>query len=284
MKLRCLFAAIFVLLTLPRAALSNPYDSEQVPAVAQWIIHFDIDALRNTPLGEEIGKVKVINPAVNFVVRRIDTLHSILLFGNQFSSDNAVLLISGEFNPEKNQIEIELKEEKAYGQYYSPKLLILSHDKQENTAAVRVLDRKAPALSKDSPLAAPGLPNSILLCSAIKPKSIPVFQTEPWLPLISNLNDASFSISFINNQFQVRTNLTASSEDVATNVNIAFKGLQAILKLKSLDAEPPVAKIVINLFTNAQISSANKKIVVDMAVPLKDLVSAYTKAIPPTQP
>jgi hypothetical protein len=282
MNFRFFPAAIACLLSIPLFAQAKPYNAEQVPATAQWIIHVDIDALKDSGIGREISRIKDVNVVVKFVIQRMDTLHSILLFGAQFSSNHAVLLINGEFNVAANQIEVEFNNENARGVYYSRELLIMGHDNQENAAAIKVLDHKAPALQKDSPLAAPGLKNTLFLCAAINPKNISMLQKEPWPSIIDNMNDASISVRMNKNDIQAQALLTATSDDIASKVEIALKGLQAILKLKGIDPGDPMLKTAVDLFAKAHIDSNDAKITIDMKIPLKDLISVLSKTVPET--
>jgi len=188
--------AIGFVLVLAGTLRAEPLDRRQVAADAKWLLHVDFDAMKSSQVARKVLDGWLSEKSVQRSLDQIrlafgtnlpEDLHSLTVYGSRFEAPVGVAIVRAkvdgarlraflakqpDFRSTRHGAHEVLSwtEDKDEGERRSligalprPGLMVVGQNAAEVTAALAVLDGKAPPLLKsDSPLDAAALPGTIL--------------------------------------------------------------------------------------------------------------------------
>lgn len=269
------FVALALLAAVGQAA---PLDSKNVAADAKWVVHVDVDALRDShvvkkafetcPILKDSGKhFDKVREKIGVDLRK--DLHGITLYGRDTEKTHGVAIVFATVNEKlllekaekatdhkvtkHGEIDIHswtqkcgAKTHPAAGAFYKPDVLVFAAGVEGVAAAIDVLDGKSPGITDaKSPLGGHVYSGSILLARAIAipPKArCPVLkQAESFRVALGEHKGKSF----------YRASLVMKSPEAAVQVKAIADGVKAIASLKFSD-NADVMKLVDGLKATAK--------------------------------
>ena len=248
--------------------------SKNVAADAKWVVHVDVDAIRESHvvqkafescpiLKNDAGKhFDTIRDKIGIDLRT--DLHGITLYGPDTDKDHAVAIVFSTVNEKlllekaKNAAnhkvskhgEIEIhswtmkhgdKTHPAAGAFFKPDVLVFAANADRVTAALDVLDGKSPGITS-GPLAGRIRPGTTVLARSIaipeKTKCPVLKQAESFRVAMGENDGKSF----------YRARLVMKTPEAATQIKTINEGIKAVVSLKFSD-DADVMKLVDGLKT-----------------------------------
>lgn len=233
---------------------------EQVSSEANWVVHVDMEWIRQSHLGqlmrqelaETDAEVQLENFATIYSIHPLDDIHSITVYGRGQDESGAVVLVKATFDREKllalvrtNDTYEEInygehiihswqdkrhKDEKCekfqYGSIYNQDLLVIGGSREVLEKALDVLDGKAENAQAGGLL---GLMNYgqagiMLIASAQGMDEITAHKQAMALKQTESLQ---LAIGEIAQKFYIDVNLTAKSAEAAENIGKMGQGILA---------------------------------------------------------
>lgn len=259
---------------LGAGVLAGPADFSQIGAEAGWLVHLDVDALRNASLFEKAFRrvlaehpqlekqLDALSALFDFEVRR--DLHGITAYGKRFAEHEGVLLVHARVKPEALQAKaswlpehevirhghfeihtwLDAKgkpdERRVAAAFFQDQLVAFSPRIDDLKAALDVLAGAGAGLPKDSPLAAPVPKGTALLARAIRLYSAPVsFKS----PLVTQSEAFSLLVGESAGQVFAQAQLRMKTPEAARLVKEIVEGICAMAVLQGSD-DPALADLL----------------------------------------
>lgn len=253
---------------------AGPVDFAHVGAEAGWLVHLDVDALRNASLFEKAfqrflaerpqleKQLDALSALLDLDVRR--DLYGITAYGKRLAEHEGVVLVHARFKPEALQAKANwLPEHQTFrhgrfeihtwmdakgkpdqrrvaAAFFRDELLVFSPRVEDLKAGLDVLAGAAAGLPKDSPLAAPVPEGAALVARAIRLSSAPVsFKS----PLVTQSEAFSLVMGESGGQVFAEAQLRMKSPDAAALVKEIVEGICAMAVLQWSD-DPALAGLL----------------------------------------
>ncbi len=300
--------AAVVALGIATTAAAGPLDLKQVCASAKWVVHVDVDAMRESTLVQRIyDKVIQEAPEAEQHLRNVTDLvehlgidltrdlHGITAYGSVVGKPEGVFLVDANFD-EKSLLEKadqapdhQVTTHGAYqvhswtdakgkrhehpmaGTVYK-NLLIFAPAAAQVNAALDVLDGKSPALAgKSSPLTAKVPAGTLVLIRAIGLSDAKL----PWKsPLVTQSESFGVAIGEQGGKVCFEGMLTAKSKETAEQAKAVVEGARSMAELQhGQDAE--AAKLI----KAVKVSVADTALSVEFSASADDVWSRLEKGI-----
>ena len=265
----------------PRIAIGDPLDATRVPAEAKWVMHMDIDAMRESELGEYIRSKWLSRDRLRKHMEGIfektgmdprKDLRSMTLYDNRFEKHHGTALIEVQ-NVDAQKLLTLLRERHPdvrisnYGEHrlyiwkadhgkkkdhfvtgclYKESILVFSGETANVMVALDVFDGKAAALSDSSPLAAAAQDGTLLLARGID------MAEKDWpgrCPVLRDSDQFSLSLGESDGNLFVDSAMVTNKEETATSAVSVVDGLRAMISLRHGENEH-VMRVLQGLKTN----------------------------------
>jgi hypothetical protein len=247
-------------------AQAAPLHRADVAAEPTFVLHLDVDGLRPTAIGQFLlnqmekpeaqGMVATFQTIFNLDPRK--QLHGLTLYSTGKAPEDGVLLVYGEFEPDRlvtlakgakdyqsigykqHTIHSWINEQKigsngvtprVYAEFPSERMVICAQKSARVAEALDVLDHKAPSLADGTlfpQLGASG--TTSFMQAAARKLDIPDFA--PNAALLRMAKAARLEISEVQGQLRVMLNLEAGDEEVSKQMVSVGEGLVALVKLQ----------------------------------------------------
>ena len=282
------------------ALQAEPLDLKQVCDQAQWLVHLDVDAMRDSSLVERAYVAGTQEFAeVNFLVSSacdevgIDPttdLHGITAFGKQLGKLEGVAVIHATM---KSSVMIDrAKAESGYqsakygkheihswsdgsnsvsGVFFKPSVLVIARTADEVHHALDVLDGKSPSLAdKQNSLAPFQKKGAVMIgwAQGLASSSLP-FQS----PAIKKSEAVSILVGEDKGQVFASFRLVAQTPDTAQKIVAVLRGAVALAELQC-----PEKSCVMNLSKRVGFSTKDKTVNVDLHAPTDEAWTYITEA------
>jgi len=256
-------------------ALAGPLQRADVPAEPAWVLHVDCDSLRPTPIGQYLlaelekpeaeAKLAAFRTIFSFDPRK--QLHGLTLYSVGKAPEDGVLLVYGDFEPERlitmakaangyqstpykqhvihNWIDENKKasrgvKPRVYAAIQDGRIVVFAQQEARVAQALDVLDRAAPNLAGNQVFAQLGANGSGgFLQAAARKLDLP--DSEPSAALFRLAKGARLQVGEGQGQLRATLNLETSDADVAQQMAMIGQGLVALMKLQSFN--PGSAKL-----------------------------------------
>lgn len=260
-----LVLGVLLSLAATRAAAFDPGD---IPADAKWYVHVDVTRLVESPLAQRVMERRNVGPDSQKVARLehwagfhpLRDVEQVLIFHNGFIDPEAVVVLRGDFSPERIGERAQLApayeavevageaahrfQLKARG---GPRMvhavvrdswLAMSADEVSLAEAVRVLTDRAPGLGAGASLVAPEVEGAWLQAGAVS--------FDRMRPRHSIATDALDALHLVlaesNDRVELQAEITATSAEEATQMADALRGLKAMVQLRH-EPEAPARRV-----------------------------------------
>jgi hypothetical protein len=271
-----LFASAFAALALIAAAgQAAPLESKNVAADAKWVVHVDVDAIRDSHVVQKAfescpvlknnsGKCfDMIRDLAGIDLRK--DLHGVTLYGPDADRTHAVVIVLSTVNQQllldkaakaadhkvtkHGEIEIHAwtakhgqKTHPGAGAFFQPDVMVFAASAERVAAAIDVLAGKSPGIAAPSPLAGriPAGASLVIRAVAIEGKTkCPILKQAESIRIALGENDGK---SFY------RARLVMKTPEAAAQVQAIQDGFKALISLKCAD-DADVMKLVEGLKT-----------------------------------
>ena len=301
--MRILSVAVAIVLGLCVSSYAAPLDMKHVAADAKWVMHLDVDAMRNSVVIEKAyHKCLQMQPEAG---QHLDTvqamigmdlrtgLHGITCYGPQVGKHKGVLIVLGDM---KQQVlldkakaapghqmtkygDCELytwtmkkgdQEHQATGAFFKPNVLVFSGTADETKAALDVLSGKAASKAgQKCPLACPVCPGAILLSRAVD-VSPNIAKTR--CPVIKNVLSWDICMGEDKGESFLHEEFVANTPEIAAQFKAVADGIKAVVSL-NLGADSPVAKSI----NGASVTCEGQKLTVKWSAPAEGVWNELEK-------
>lgn len=253
-------SALFSLALAAASACAVPFNPAQVPAAAAWVMHVDVDNLRQTAPGRALterltaGKggqqMDALAAVLGIDLRR--DLSGFTLFGPSNNDREGVALLRGRFDPARLEVLLKAdagyrsetyqgstmhswidreKKERRFGALLGDAALV-SGSKAAVQRALDVLQARAPALATQNPNQLPlPEPSAAFAVAAANLTRLPMTNSAPNARTLRLARAGSFTMSETAGQVVGRLNLQADREESARLMADAGRGLLAMALL-----------------------------------------------------
>lgn len=301
--------ATVIALGVAATAMAGPLDLKQVSADAKWVVHFDVDAMRESTLVQRIyDKVVQAAPGAEQRLRQVTDLvehlgmdltrdlHGLTAYGMVVGKPDGVFLVDANVD-QKSLLEKadqapdhqatthgayqvhswtdakgKRHEHPMAGTFYKPNLLVFAPTAEQVNAALDVLDAKSPVLAgKECPLASKIPSGTLVLVRAVGLADAKL----PWKsPLVTQSEMFGVSISEQGGKVCFQGKLIAKSKEMAEKAKSVVEGGRAMAELHhGQDAE--AAKLIKAL----KVSVADVSLSVEFSAPADDVWAQLEKGI-----
>ncbi len=249
-----------------------------IPADARWVMHLDMDAVRNTPLWEMFQK-KFVEPQKEYFTGRKKLveaatganmekdLHGLTLFGTAFDETSACLLLHVPMDQQrvttllKENPEFRSTEHNGhtimswrdqgrllYGSFAAGDMVLVGRSNKMVALVLDTIDGKSPALKNERllPVAATTMDGGekvapLWWLAATDVADLPRTQKVD-SPLLAQIDTASLAVGATRERVTIRAAVLAKSEKSAQLLMAAADGVKAMLALAAADerANPQV--------------------------------------------
>ncbi len=253
----------------PRTALTSPLDIARIPADTKWLVHMDMDAMRESGWGQYIRSKWLSRERVREHIDKMiektgldprEDLRSATLFDNGFEKHRGTVLIEVQ-NVDGQKLLALLRERhpdlrvSSYGEHrlylwksdhgrkkdhyitgclYQGSIMVFSSETPNVMVALDVLDGKAAAISASSPLAMAAEDGTLLLARGIEMAEL------GWpgrCPVLSDSDQFSFAAGEADGKVFADSKLVTNKEETATNAVAVMNGLRAMIMLRHREHE-----------------------------------------------
>lgn len=256
--MRIQVVGVTIMVFAAAAIQAAPLDSRQVAADAKWLVHIDVDALRDSVVMQQTwDREATRRPDVEAWVAAIrdqmcmdpaKDLHGILAYGSTPGSAEGVLIVNGAVDHTHFVEKVSKapdyragthREFKWYSWvqgdgpvtcgFFQPGLLVFAKTKELATKTLDSLDGKLPALAPDHPLIQAAPVGTILLirASGLADASVP-FKS----PLITQAQSLQIAWGEHESTSFSEVTLMLKTAEAADNVRTALEGLRATALLQ----------------------------------------------------
>jgi len=299
MRLCLMSLAIALAATVVEAA---GFDSRQVPAEVQWVVHVDFDALRSAAVAQQLAGEWLEREATKKQleqVRRLigadllNDLHAATLFGTSYQPSAGVILLQAKVDRRRVRALLSMapdfqtqvhdsrelctwthrengREKSLTACLTHEKAIVVGEDAEQVILAVDTLDGKHPAVDDDSPLAAPAPEGTVLFAAAcgLAEAELP-FRS----PLVRQAQRMILAFGESDQQVFLKATAVARDTESAEQFRAAVDGLRALAMLQA--GSDPLAT---RLFKDFKLSIEEETVHLDWRVPAEDVIEAIQKA------
>jgi hypothetical protein len=296
-------------LGMAATAAAGPVDFKQVSAAAKWVVHFDVDAMRQSTLVQRTYE-KCVGSFPNAEARLRETtdlvehlgidlsrdLHGLTAYGMKVGELDGVFLVDANVDQKMllekadqapdhkvtshgayqihSWIDAQGKkhEHPMAGAFYKSSVLVFAPTAEQVAAALDVLDGKSPALAAaPSPLAAAAPAGTMLLIRAIGLADAKL----PWKsPLVTKSETLAIAIGEQDSKTLAEAALATKSPQTAEQVKSIIDGARSMAELQHGD-DPDAVKVM-KMF---KVSMAGKAVKIEFSGPVDEVWGAMDKAI-----
>ena len=304
MKKLFVSSATFCLVALALCPARAAFDPATIPADAKWIIHVDLNAVRESPVGKElmviVEKNAVIPNSANIqidVKKVIATLGSATAYGTSFSKDpkeiDGTLVLQGtddlrkiaeglaaQFSVSNPEIVTEVKD-LPFSAYsikgeltvaFPPEPIILvSRSKPQLLKALELYRGKGPSSARGPSSLKNLIPKTktlLVLAASEVPNTDGLFPEDaPQARILKMASSASVAIGNDDKLTTASIQLVATNEEMSDKLLKIVQGLTAMLSLAQSDD-----KQISEFLRSVKAERAGKTIVVSLSFPSEGLV------------
>jgi hypothetical protein len=281
-------------------AWAGPLQRTDVSADPTWVVHLDCDSLRSTPIGQYLlaemekpeakAKLAALQTMFSFDPRK--QLHGLTLYSTGKSPADGVLLVYGDFDPDRliamvkgaqdyqttpykkhlihNWIDDKKKavngvKPRVYAANQGVHILVLSQQEARVAQALDVLDRAAPNLASSgafAQLTANG--SSAIIQAAARKLDIP--DSTPNAAIFRLAKAARLQVGEGQGQLKATLSLETNDPDVAQQIATVGQGLVALMKLQQSN---PVA---LKLAQALALKQDGAGVVATLAIPTGEVI------------
>jgi hypothetical protein len=289
------------LLGLTAIARSEPVELKQVPADAKWLIHVDVDAMREaTVIQKAYHKCMEMHKDAQKHFDKVremlgldlkKDLHGITIYGKDLDRHHGVVIVHADVDQklllEKAQKAPEHKVAKygsfeihswthkhgkqshtAFGTFFKSNVLVLAGCDKAIQAALDVLDGKSPGITDEkSPLGGRLAPGAILIvrASALGP--------QVKCPVLKEADSLRVTLGENKGESFYRARLTMKSSEAADQVKSIVEGFKAMVGLShGSDA------LAMKLVGAIKVTTKDKAVRIAWNAPADDVWTAIEKA------
>ena len=264
--LRIVYATIVLFLTIvvSTATRAGEFDPGRVGAGAKWIVHLDLDAMRDSILGQFMRSKWMIRDRIRQKTEKIlertgvdprEDLQSVTMYGDRFEKHMGTALIEAR-NIDAHKLLSALREKhpgvrvSTYdahnlyvwkgkhhdrnGRYttaalHSGAIIVISNESAAVMSALDILDGKTLALSETSSLAAAVTKGTMLLMRGTDMSNVKL----PFnCPVLRKSDNFSLAAGQKENRIFLNTSVTTNTPEVAANAVAVVGGLRAMVMLR----------------------------------------------------
>lgn len=265
-----LLGVMFVAVTLAQVGWAEPFRSEHVAGDAQWLLHVDGDAMRQSLVMQRIWQREIsswedVEGQIAAIVDQMcmdpsQDLFGILAYGPTLGSPDGVLIVYAAVDRTRFVDRVRLAPEYRTGRhrdfpwhawqqadgpvtcgFFRPDVLVFAKTDARVMEALDVLDGRSPALPPHHPLAAQSVPRgTILLGRAVGLKNAE-------LPIKSPIFKHSTALHVAYGEYEQTSfselSLKVESDETAEQVQAVIEGLRSTALLE-LGAEPAWGRLL----------------------------------------
>jgi hypothetical protein len=279
---------------------AEPLDLKQVCGKATWLVHLDVDSMRESSLVERAYVAGTQEFAeVNFLLSSacdevgIDPtvdLHGVTAFGKRLGKLEGVAIIHANMKPstmiDRAKVESGYQSAKygkheihswsdgsnsVSGAFFKPSVLVVARTEDEVHHALDVLDGKSPSLADKQSSFAPFQKKGAVMigwAQGLGTSSLP-FQS----PAIKKSEAVSILVGEDKGQVFASFRLVAKTPDTAQKIVAVLRGAVALAELQC-----PENSCVINLSKRVDFSTKDKTASVDLHAPADEAWTYITEA------
>ena len=291
-------AAVLALATIGRA---EPLDVKKVAADAKWVVHVDVDAMRDSvvlnkaykkcmEMHKEAAERMDKLPGMIGMDPRKD-LHGITVYGKDLDKRKGVLILHADVNQELlkekaakapdhkvakcGDYEVHSWTMKCHkgtqtvnGAFFKPNVMVFASSQDAVEAALAVLAGKSPAITgEDSPLARRTLPGSMFIARAV------AVDPKTRCPVLKQADSYRIALGENDGKSFYRAQLNMKSTEAVAQVKAITEGFRAILSLnKGMDAD------VLKLVDGLKVAGEGKTLSISWSAKADDVWAAIEKA------
>ncbi len=278
------------------AVCAGPLQEASVTASARWVMHADMDALRQSEIGRFIMGRLNEGPAANkmaaftalFGFDPLKDVAEITVYGTSQHPESAVMLVRGRLN--ENHLAALIKandtyqaetygqrtihswvdahraeEGRKYGCFHSPERLVIGRDLSLLKAALDVLDGKGASLNATSAFGGPVPADALLFIGATDLASLT--PARPEAAAMAQAQDMVMSLTEQGGLFSASVGMRMQTAEAASNVQAVAQGMVSFAKLNQ-QANPLGAKLVDSFRSVVNGTSVR----MDVAMPTADML------------
>jgi len=299
--MRIVGIALAVVLGLAAIGRAEPVDLKQVPADAKWLVHVDVDAMRESVVvqkayqkcmemhKEAAQRLDKIHNELGLDLRK--DLHGVTVYGKDLDKQHGVLIVHADVDQKRllekapkapdhkvaqyGSHEIHSWTHKrgkeshtAFGTLLQPNVLVFAGSEAAIHAALDVLDGKSPGITDEkSPLAGRLPPGATLIvrASAVGPQvKCRIFKDADSLRITLGENKGE---SFY------RARLTMKSPEAAEQVKAVVEGFKAMVGLTH-GSDAAAMKLV----NAVKVTTQDKTVRIAWSAPAEEVWTAIEKA------
>jgi hypothetical protein len=299
--MRIVAIALAAVLGLTTVARSEPVELKQVPADAKWLIHVDVDAMREaTVVQKAYHKCMEMHKDAQKHFDKVremlgldlkKDLHGITIYGKDLDRHHGVVIVHADVNQklllEKAQKAPDHKVAKygsfeihswthkhgkqshtAFGTFFKPNVLVLAGCDKALQAALDVLDGKSPGITDEkSPLGGRLAPGACLIVRAT------AFGPKVKCPILKDADSLRVTLGENKGQSFYRARLTMKSSEAADQVKSIVEGFKAMVGLShGSDA------LAMKLVGAIKVTTQDKAVRIAWSAPAEDVWTAIEKA------
>jgi hypothetical protein len=266
-KLRSVPVVLVGVLLLAGSLSADPFQREQVPAKAKWLVHADVKAflasktgtfvleqLRAKGLGVVLDNIREV-----FALDVTKDLASVTVYGTRFGEKPAIILLRAAMDRDRllqvfqsNETYRELKYAghsihqwtdnphadppgaTKYGAFHGDDLAVMTEDVRLAQLALDVLDKRVATLPARRGAPSPAKDTFLTAFLAEVP---PVGKDNPGAALLAKIASARVEAGESKGRLRVRVALTAKTAETASNLRKVAEGVLALIDLASPEGE-----------------------------------------------
>lgn len=257
--MKSLLGMVFVVITLAQIAWAEPFRSEHVAEDAQWLLHIDGDAMRQSLVMQRIWQREISNwedaeVQIAAIVDQMSMdpsqdLFGILAYGPTLGSPDGVLIVYAAVDRTQFVDRVRLAPGYRTGRhrdftwhawqqadgpvtcgFFRPDVLVFAKTDARVMEALDVLDGRSPGLPPHHPLAAPSVPRGTILLG----RAVGLNNAE--LPIKSPIIKHSTALHVAYGEYEQTSfselSLKVESDETAEQVQAVIAGLRATALLE----------------------------------------------------
>lgn len=278
------------------SAWAGPFNQGQVASTAKWVVHADMDTLRQTQIGqfamEKLAAgdsgAKMAAAAAIFQFDPLRDLSSLTVYGKSKAPEDGVVLVAGAFNEAhlltllranaSYQTDVyggraihswidenKPAEGRKYGAFHSPRLIAISQGLPMLHEALDVLDGQGATLDVAGSFGAGPAPEAAIFMAGADMAAMR--DLSPEASMLSQADTASLTVSERAGRLEGAVLMRARDAQTATNIQAVVQGLAALAQMGQEKA-PGLAQLA----QSTRISLDGTRVRVEMGVPVAEAI------------
>lgn len=263
-----------IVVVLGAVAQAEPLITKQVAADAKWLVHADVDAMKDAAVPRTVGTILLGLPGAAENLKKFsyaigmdpaEHLHNVTIYGWRYAEDRGVVVVQAEVNQPRLTAFLKTRpgyraesygdhtlmawtenqgrknEHATTGCFQRPNVMVFGRDPEEVRKALDVLDGSSPGLAEGGSLLAGQAPDGTML----EARALDLGDAK--LPFKSPLVRKSKFLSVALGEHQSEAfavaRVVTESAEVANQVRAVLEGLLAMAELQ-FDSDPQMTKLV----------------------------------------